>query len=83
MQEINDKISYSPFFEMIKDKKVSTYALLRAGISSTTYHRLKTGGNVNTETLRRLCRLLDCTISDVIEYIPDGTIVEENKSQSD
>ena len=71
MPEPNDKISFSPLFKMLKKQKISTYSLLRAGISSTTYRRLKTGGNVNTETIRRLCRLLNCTISDIIEYIPE------------
>jgi len=80
MQEISDKISYDPLFKTLKRKNISTYALFRAGVSSATYYRMKTGGNVNTETIRRLCKLLDCSISDIIEYIPDGEI---NPSQSD
>ena len=72
MLEIKGKISYAPLLKMLKKQKISTYSLLHAGISTSTYHRLKMGGNVNTETLRRLCWFLDCTISDIVEYIPDN-----------
>lgn len=54
-------------------KKVgaSTYTLqVKGGISSSTIRRLKAGESVSTNTLDALCQILDCSISDIVEFIP-------------
>ena len=40
-------------------------------ISSSTVRRLKAGESVSTNTLDALCRILDCTLQDIVEYLPD------------
>jgi len=65
------KISYEPLFETMKRKNISTYKLFKEGINSATYYRMKEGGNVNVDTVGKLCKILDCTVSEIIEYIPD------------
>jgi len=40
-------------------------------ISSSTIRRLKAGQSVSTNPLDALCNVLDCAISDIIEFIPD------------
>jgi len=42
--------------------------LHRNGIEKIYYER--TGG-IQWDTLDRLCRALDCTVGDLIEYVPD------------
>ena len=66
-------ISYKPFFDTLKKKNVSTYALInKYGISSATIDRIKKGGGITTTKLNDLCKILDCNIEDIIVYIKDN-----------
>ena len=66
-------ISYKPFFDTLKQKNVSTYALInKYGISSATIDRIKKGGGITTTKLNDLCKILDCNIEDIIVYIKDN-----------
>ena len=61
-------ITYDPLWKTLEEKEVSQYRLIAEGISRSTLNRLKHNKPVSTETLDKLCRILQCTISDVIEY---------------
>ena len=68
----NDMISYEPLWNTMKEKSATTYTLqVKGGISSSTIRRLKAGDSVSTNTLDALCKLLNCSLSDVAEYCPD------------
>ena len=62
-------ISYEPFFKTMQKQGISTYALFKLGFSSTTYYRMKEGKNIKTDTIATLCKLLNCGILDIIEYV--------------
>lgn len=65
-------ISYAPLWETMARRKATTYTLeVKGRISSSTIRRIKAGESVSTNSLDALCRVLDCTIPDVIEYLPD------------
>lgn len=56
----------------MEKRGATTYTLqVKGNISSSTIRRLKAGDSVSTNTLEALCRLLGCTIQEVIEFIPD------------
>jgi len=40
------------------------------GISSASIAKLGKGENVNTEVLLRICKALNCDISDIMEFVP-------------
>ena len=62
-------ISYEPFFKTLKQKNVSTYALItKFNISSATIDRIKNGGGITTAKIDDLCKILDCKVEDIIEY---------------
>lgn len=62
-------ISYEPFWKTLNKKGVTTYALInKYGISSATIDRMKKGGGITTAQIDDLCRILDCTPQDIIEY---------------
>ncbi|MBQ3549727.1 MAG: helix-turn-helix transcriptional regulator [Clostridia bacterium] len=62
-------ISYKPFWNTLKSKSVSTYALInKYNISSATIDRIKKGKGISTMKIDDFCRILDCTVSDIIEY---------------
>ena len=65
-------ISYTPFWKTLKEKGESTYALIeKYGISSATIDRLRNGKGISTAKINDLCKILNCTVSDIIEYEPD------------
>lgn len=65
-------ISYAPLWQTMENRKATTYTLeFKGGISSATIRRMKAGESVSTNTVDALCQLLNCTVSDIIEYIPD------------
>ena len=62
-------ISYAPFWRTLKERGVSTYALInKYGISSATIARMKKGGGISTLKIDDFCRILDCKVEDIIEY---------------
>lgn len=65
-------ITYAPFWKTIKEKGESTYTLIeKHGISSATIDRLRKNKGISTAKINDLCRILDCSVSEVLEYIPD------------
>lgn len=65
-------ISYNPFWNTLKRKGVTTYVLInKFNISSATIDRMKKGGGISTMKIDDFCRILQCEVSDIIEYISD------------
>ena len=65
-------ISYAPLWETMERRGASTSTLqVQGGISSSTIRRMKAGESVSTNTLEALCKLLDCSLADIVEYLPD------------
>lgn len=68
-------ISYMPFYETLNKKDISEYSLIfKYGIPANTIHRMKHGEAITTKTLDALCSILDCPVSDILEYIPPEKI---------
>lgn len=64
-------IDYSPFWETLKNSSETTYTLInKHHLSSSTLDKLRNNKPVNTTTLNDLCRILDCRLEDIAQYIP-------------
>lgn len=67
-------VSYAPLWRTMEKRGATTYTLqVKGGISSSTMRRLRSGESVSTNTLDALCKILTCTISEIVEYLPDAT----------
>lgn len=65
-------IVYDKLWETMKKKNVSQYKLLREfGYSRGQLDRLRKNQNVSTYTLDQLCKILDCKLEDIVEYVKD------------
>lgn len=65
-------IVYTPLWETMKKRGVSTYTLReKYKISGSTVQRLKKNLSVSTNTLDDLCRLLDCSLEEVAAFLPE------------
>ena len=63
-------ISYRPFYETLYRKNISEYQLIfTPGVMPNTLQRMRHQKPITTTTLNTLCEILDCPVSDVIEYV--------------
>lgn len=64
-------IDYSPFWTTLKNSKETTYTLInKHRISSATIDKLRKNKPMTTTTINDLCRILNCKIQDIAEYVP-------------
>ncbi len=64
-------ISYRPFWVTLEDSNETTYTLIKNHhISSSTIDKLRNNKPLNTTTLNDLCRILNCPVESILEYIP-------------
>jgi len=65
-------ISFKPFWEYLKKKKISTYMLIYTyGINSYTIDRLRHDKPLKTSTIDNICNRLHCDITDVMSFMED------------
>jgi len=65
-------ISYGRLWETMRAKGVTQYALIHVhGVSPGQITRLKRNESVSTHTIEMFCRILQCRVEDVMEYIPN------------
>ena len=61
--------SYKPLWKLLIDKEMSKKNLGEStGISKSTLDKMYRGENVSLEVIDRICRHLNCDVSDVITY---------------
>lgn len=67
-------IDYSPFWETLNSSSETTYTLInKYHISSATIDKLRKNKPMNTTTINDLCRIFNCQIQDIAQYIPSDT----------
>jgi len=74
------KISYNPLKHLLVDKKMSMNTLAKlTGLSSATMAKLsrEEGANINTEVLLRICKVLDCDLTEIMRL--ERPTTEEQK----
>ena len=65
-------ISYQKLWDMMKRKGITQYSLIKTyRISPGQITRLKRNESVSTHTIENFCRILDCDVGDIMQYIPD------------
>ena len=52
----------------MKAKGITQYHLLKQGLNNRTLDALKKNKNITMLTLEQLCKILDCTPNDVIDF---------------
>ena len=66
-------IIYDKLWETMKDKGVTQYKLIHEyGFSNGQLDRLRKNENINMYTLNTLCKILNCAVEDIIQYVPDS-----------
>lgn len=65
-------ISYDPLWKRMKEKGITTYALInKHNFSPYTITNLKRNKSITLNTLEKLCKILDCQAESIVEFLPD------------
>ena len=59
---------YAPLWRTMEEKHITQYQLLKGGIDNKTLDSLKKGNNITMVTLEKLCKIIDCTPNDIVEF---------------
>lgn len=66
------KTSYKKLWKLLIDKDMSKADLHKAaGLSSSTMTKLRHSEDVSMSALRKICIVLNCNISDIVEFVSD------------
>jgi len=67
-------ISYKKLWKLLIDRDMYKKDLrAAAGLSTNVIAKMGRNENVSTEVLVKICSVLQCDISDIMEIIPDHT----------
>ncbi|MBQ8357460.1 MAG: helix-turn-helix transcriptional regulator [Clostridia bacterium] len=65
-------IVYNKLWKTLKDRGISQYKLNKEyKISTGTIDKLRKNASVTTYTLDHLCKVLNCRLEDIAEYVAD------------
>jgi len=65
-------IIYRRLWETMKKKGFTSYTLrYKYDVGHSTVQRLRKDMPVSTYTLDRLCKILDCRLDEIVEFVPD------------
>jgi len=63
-------VSYKKLWKLLIDKNLKKKDLESlAGVSHYTINKLNKGENVTTEVLGKICKALNCTVDDIMEFV--------------
>ena len=65
----NQMISFEKLHRIMEAKGLKKYDLRKAGVNATVLDKALNGtGNIDTRTIDKLCKLLQCQPGDIMEY---------------
>jgi len=67
-------ITFDPLWETLQRKGISQYILIKEyGVSTGTLDALRKNRSITLNTVNDLCNILQCDITDILQYTPDET----------
>ena len=71
-------VSYKKLFHMLIDRNMTAAELQKeAGYSANISTRMRRYEYVSLESMEKICRVLDCKVDDIVEFVPDKENEEE------
>lgn len=65
-------VSYKKLFHLLIDKNMTAAELQKkAGYSANISTRLRKTPYISLESVEKICRVLNCEIDDIVEFVPD------------
>ena len=65
-------VSYKKLWKLLIDKDMKKKDLCAlSGISPSSLTKMGKNGHVTTEVLAKICKALDCSVEDIMEFVPE------------
>lgn len=65
-------IKYDKLLKLLENNGITSYTLKKDNvIGQATYKKIKEGGDIDTRTIAKLCKLLNCQPGDLMEYVEE------------
>ena len=65
-------VSYNKLWKLLIDKEMKKVDLRdQAGLTTNVLAKLGKNEHVSTQSLEKICRLLECEVGDILEFIPN------------
>ncbi len=65
-------VSYKKLFHMLIDRNMTPAELQKeAGYSANISTRMRRDEYVSLESMEKICRVLNCKVDDIVEFIPN------------
>lgn len=74
-------VSYKKLLHMLIDRNISIAELQRlAGYSANISTRLRNDTYISLESVEKICRVLNCKVDEIIEFIPEDGGTDNGQS---
>lgn len=68
-------VSYKKLFHMMIERDISNAQLMKqAGFSANIITRMKRGGYISLESIESICRVMNCGVDEILEFIPESKV---------
>ena len=72
-------ISYKKLFHKLIDQNMTVAELQKkAGYSANISTRLRNNTYISMESVEKICRVLNCKVDDIVEFIPEKEVMEDS-----
>ena len=67
-------VTYKKLFHLLIDQGMTNAELMeKAGFSANIITRLKRNNYVSLDSIEKICKVLNCGVDDILEFLPDNT----------
>ena len=67
-------VSYKRLFHLMIDNGMTNAELMeKGGFSANIITRLKRNNYVSLDSIEKICKVLNCGVDDILEFLPDNT----------
>lgn len=65
-------MNYQKLWTLLRDRNLKKKDLREmAGLTTNVIAKMGKGGDVSTEVLRKICKVLNCSLDEIVEIVPD------------
>lgn len=65
-------VSYKKLFHVMIERDITNVQLQKqAGFSANIITRLKRNNYISLESIESICKVMNCKVDDILEFIPD------------
>lgn len=65
-------IVYTKLLKLMQERGITSYTIRKNNIiGQASLKKIKEGGDIDTRTIAKLCKLLECQPGDILEYVEE------------